>query len=96
MIALYVAIRIFTKRGYHSHFGERLGFLPRLFSRTNPGSIWLHAVSAGEVVSAVPLIEILRSQGTSRIPVYLSTSTLAGRIAAERRLSALVDGLTER
>lgn len=88
-----MATRIFTKRGYHSHFGERIGLLPRLFSRTNPGAIWLHAVSAGEVASAVPLLEILRSEGSSRIPVYLSTSTLAGRIAAERRLPALVDGV---
>ncbi|HWF45387.1 MAG TPA: tetraacyldisaccharide 4'-kinase [Bryobacteraceae bacterium] len=88
-----MAVRIFTKRGYRSHFGERLGLLPRLFSRTNPGAIWLHAVSAGEVTSAVPLLEILRSQGTLRIPVYLSTSTLAGRTAAERRLSTLLDGV---
>ncbi|HEX4232374.1 MAG TPA: tetraacyldisaccharide 4'-kinase, partial [Bryobacteraceae bacterium] len=88
-----MAARILTKRGYRSHFGERLGFLPRLFSRTNPGAIWLHAVSAGEVASAVPLLQILRSQGSPRIPVYLSTSTLAGRTAAERRLSTLLDGI---
>ena len=93
LIALYTAARIFKKRGYWVHFGERLGFLPRSFSPTNPGAIWLHAVSAGEVASAVPLLEALRSQGSSRIPVYLSTSTVAGRAAAERRLSTLVDGI---
>ncbi|MGC2658863.1 MAG: tetraacyldisaccharide 4'-kinase, partial [Bryobacteraceae bacterium] len=69
------------------------GFLPRLFNRTNPGAIWLHAVSAGEVTSAIPLLEVLRSRGTFRIPVYLSTSTVAGRAAAERRLSSLLDGI---
>ena len=81
-----------TNPAYRSHFGERLGILPRCFTRTNPRSIWLHAVSAGEVISAIPLIEKLRAD-EPRVPVYLSTSTLAGRALAERRLSTLVDGI---
>ena len=79
-------------RGYSSHFGERLGFLPRRFYRTNRGSIWLHAVSAGEIISAVPLVEKLRADDP-RIPIYVSTSTIAGRSTANRRLSAIVDGI---
>lgn len=45
------------------------------------------------MASAVPLLEILRSADAPRIPIYLSTSTLAGRNAAERRVRALVDGI---
>jgi 3-deoxy-D-manno-octulosonic-acid transferase len=52
----------------------------------------LHAVSAGEVASAIPLIEELKPDQPP-IPIYLSTSTIAGREAAESRASSLVDGI---
>ena len=81
-----------TQRDYWSHFGERLGFLPRSFTRTNGGSIWLHAVSVGEVVSAVPLVETLR-RDIPGAPIYLSTSTTAGRKTAEREIAPLVNGI---
>ncbi len=91
-VFLYFAARLLTNRTYSSHFSERLGFLPRSFTRTNAGAIWLHAVSAGEIASAIPLIRNLRSD-KPLIPIYLSTSTIAGRKAAERQASALVDGI---
>lgn len=77
---------------YWSHLGERLGFLPQSFPRTKSGSIWLHAVSAGEVASAIPLIQSLRS-AEPHIPIYLSTTTTAGRKAAERLASTFVEGI---
>jgi tetraacyldisaccharide 4'-kinase len=79
-------------RAYRPHFRERLGFLPQPFSRTKPGAIWLHAVSVGEVASALPLIRRLRAQ-QPRIPFYLSTSTVAGRSAAARQAAPLLDGI---
>ncbi len=85
-------MRVSKNRTYRSHFGERLGFLPRVFTRTEPKSIWLHAVSVGEVASAVPLIQHLRSN-QPKIPIYLSTSTVAGRRAAERQIASLVNGI---
>lgn len=91
-ITIYFIARLLTNRTYWSHFGERLGILPRSFTRTKPGSIWLHAVSVGEVASAVPLIRALQA-AEPLIPIYLSTSTVAGRIAAERRASSLVEGV---
>jgi 3-deoxy-D-manno-octulosonic-acid transferase len=81
-----------VQREYLSHFGERLGFLPRLFTRTNSGSIWLHAVSVGEVASAMPLIEALHRQHP-HVPIYLSTATVAGRRAAEREVGSPITGL---
>ena len=81
-----------TLRAYWSHFSERLGFLPRSFTPTKPGSIWLHAVSVGEAASAVPLIRALRS-GQPLVPIYLSTSTFAARNTAERHVSPFVDGI---
>ena len=71
---------------------ERLGFLARSFTRTKPGAIWLHAVSVGEVTSALPLLRSLRENQPS-VNVYLSTATVAGRKAAMQRASALVNGV---
>ncbi len=80
------------EREYASTFRERLGFLPQSFSRTRAGAIWLHAVSVGEVASLAPLLKTLREREPST-PLYLSTSTLAGRRIANSNVAALVDGL---
>lgn len=84
--------RLISRDGYSNRFAERLGFLPRSFSRTKPNSVWLHAVSVGEVISAVPLIKHIRRQ-EPKVAVYLSVSTVAGRRAAEREAESLVDGV---
>jgi tetraacyldisaccharide 4'-kinase len=52
----------------------------------------LHAVSVGEVASAIPLIKHLRSRHPE-IPLYVSCSTIAGRKAAERQVRSLADGV---
>lgn len=52
----------------------------------------MHAVSVGEVASAIPLLRNLRAERPA-VPLYLSTSTVAGRKAAERQASGLVDGV---
>jgi tetraacyldisaccharide 4'-kinase len=85
-------MRLLSRRAYWSHFGERLGFLPRSFKRTAPGAIWLHAVSAGEIATVVPLIQQIRA-GDPRVDVFVSTTTLAGRSAADKRLRELADGV---
>jgi 3-deoxy-D-manno-octulosonic-acid transferase len=91
-ILIYFSARLLLGRGYRSKFTERLGWLPKTFTRTKPGCIWLHAVSVGEVASAIPLIRQLRA-AQPEVPFYLSTGTVAGRKAALRQASALVDGI---
>lgn len=49
-------------------------------------------MSVGEVASAIPLMRTLRAS-EPLVPIYLSTSTIAGRMAAERQASALADGI---
>ncbi len=91
-LVLYFLARLIRERSYRARFRERLGFLPQSFTRTKAGSIWFHAVSVGEVASALPLLRILRAEQPS-VPLYLSTATVAGRRAAASQASALVDGI---
>ncbi len=71
---------------------ERLGYLGSLSDQTPVDSIWLHAVSVGEVLSVVPVLQQLRR----RFPdssLYVSTSTATGRKLADEKLAGLVEGV---
>jgi 3-deoxy-D-manno-octulosonic-acid transferase len=64
---------------YRGRRGERLGF----GAQAGPGSIWVHAVSVGEVQAAAPLVRQLL-QRFPQVPVVLTTVTPTG--AARCRL----------
>ena len=68
---------------------ERLGFLPRSLETTGRGAIWFHAVSVGEVLSAAEIIRQIRQQNPLA-PIFLSTSTLAGRALADQKIGSNV------
>ncbi|MEN6607339.1 MAG: tetraacyldisaccharide 4'-kinase [Bryobacteraceae bacterium] len=91
-IVLYFLIRGLRDRRYFRRFGERLGFLPEQFSRPVPGAIWIHAVSVGEVLSAPGLLRGLR-QAFPSAPLFVSTTTLAGRAIADQKLASLASGV---
>lgn len=91
-ILLYVLARGVRDRRYFHGLGERLGLLAPDFKQTADGAIWLHAVSVGEVLSAVQLLTRLRGE----LPfarLFVSTTTLAGRTLAEQKLAGLADGI---
>ena len=75
----YWLIRGITNRSYLQRIGERLGIgYPRL-----DRCIWIHAVSVGEVVAAVPLIRALgRRYPDRQMLVTTVTPTGAARVAA--------------
>ena len=66
--------------------------MPESFDGTAPGGIWLHAVSVGEVLAALPLVRQLRQRHPA-IPVFVSTSTLAGGLVAREKLRGLASGV---
>jgi len=68
---------------YRAGLGERLGRyrLPPL----GAPPVWLHAVSVGEVVAAVPLARALRAAAPAR-PLVVSTVTDTGRAVARERI----------
>jgi 3-deoxy-D-manno-octulosonic-acid transferase len=64
-------------RRYWAGLGERFGFGPAGASPT----IWVHAVSLGEVTAAAPLIRAVRAR-YPQFPVILTTATPTGRAKA--------------
>ena len=71
---------------------ERFGVLPHSFHQTTANSIWLHAVSVGEVLSCAQLVKALRRQ-FGEVPIFVSTSTPTGRRMASEKLSQWVNGI---
>jgi len=61
---------------------QRLGY--RLSENISSNSIWVHAVSAGEVVAVTSLILYLRQKHS--IPIVLTTTTSSGFVMAKKRL----------
>jgi 3-deoxy-D-manno-octulosonic-acid transferase len=66
---------------YAQHLGERFGRYPTAV----PGAIWLHAVSLGEIRSAVPLVRALLDRGDRVVTTHF---TPAGRREAARVFAA--------
>lgn len=74
-VILYrLAARGLRLRGYFSRWFERFGFFP---DPGFPDSIWIHAVSVGEVNAAAPLIDALRRRYVDR-PMVVTTVTPTG------------------
>jgi len=92
IILTYFLIRAVRNSAYWQTLPERLGFLPRSYSQTGSGAIWLHAVSVGEVLSAAELLRRLR-EAAPETPLFVSTATLAGRSTADNKLKGLADGV---
>jgi tetraacyldisaccharide 4'-kinase len=92
LLVFYFLYRCVRDRRYWRGFPERLGGRPTSFPATVPGAIWLHAVSVGEVVSAVGLLQELRARSPGT-PLYVSVGTVAGRGIAEEKLAAVADGV---
>lgn len=63
-VILYrLAFRGLRARGYFSRWFERFGFFPEASLH---GSVWVHAVSVGEVNAAAPLVDALRLRYSDR------------------------------
>ncbi len=77
---LYQAVRY---RKYVGSLAQRLGYLPVSFNIDAEPSIWVHAVSVGELLTARPLIAALRARHP-RLRVFLSTTTMSAQQLARR------------
>ena len=78
IVAGALALRGFRDRSHWQGFSQRFGFGSTVARR----SIWVHAVSVGEVQAAVPLVEALLKRFPG-IPLVLTTVTPTGRARAQ-------------
>ena len=79
---VYQAVRY---RKYVASLPQRLGILPVSFNLDGDQSIWIHAVSVGEVLTARALLPELRQQ-YPRLRIFLSTTTMTGQEIAKNNL----------
>jgi 3-deoxy-D-manno-octulosonic-acid transferase len=85
-LGLPVVLVYLWKRGrkdplYAQHLAERFG----RYRQQLPGAVWVHAVSLGEMRSAVPLVRALLDRGDRVVTTHF---TPAGRREAERVFAA--------
>lgn len=78
--------RSIKQPAYRQRMGERLGYYPRQFDQC----IWVHAVSVGETLAAIPLIKALKSR-FPEVQMVITTMTPTG---AERVKTAFGDSVT--
>ena len=93
LVAIFLAQRYVSGKSKPG-WAERWGHLPSAF-HASPDSrprLWIHAVSAGEVVAAVPILRELRELLPDH-DLFLSVVTPAGHEMAEQQASPFINGL---
>jgi len=81
-LVAYLAWRGLRNRGYWSRWGERFGFVRPPAGRS---TVWVHAVSVGEVQAAVPLVRALKTRHPE-LGVLVTTTTPTGAEQVTRAL----------
>jgi len=79
----YLLYQVLRYNKYVGSLGQRLGYLPVSFNLDAEASIWVHAVSVGEVLAARPIVTGLRTR-YPHLRLFLSTTTLSGQNVARR------------
>lgn len=78
------AIQMLRLGKYRSGLAERLGRVPSRLNDAQPGSIWVHAVSVGEVLAVSQLVNDIQKQYPDQ-QVFISTTTATGQALARQR-----------
>jgi 3-deoxy-D-manno-octulosonic-acid transferase len=91
VLSPYFVYQALRHNKYVGSFRQRLGHLPVSLNLDGDDSIWVHAVSVGEVLAARSLVADLRTR-YPRLRLFLSTTTRAGQQLARRSVTS-VDGV---
>jgi 3-deoxy-D-manno-octulosonic-acid transferase len=90
LVSPYLLYQAMRYRKYISNLPQRLGYLPVSFNLDGDESIWIHAVSVGEVLTARALLPQLRER-YPRLRLFLSTTTITGQQIARSNLQFVDD-----
>ncbi len=89
-LLIYLVWRVAVRGKSREGWSHRLGNLP--VSPQGRRVIWVHAVSVGEVMAALPLLQTLREQLPQHY-LLLTTLTPTGNATARQQLGKLVDAV---
>jgi 3-deoxy-D-manno-octulosonic-acid transferase len=84
----WLAWQAFRHRKYVGTIGQRLGRIPVAVNLDGDESIWIHAVSVGEVLAARALVPGLRERYPG-LKIFLSTTTRTGQHVARQNVGGL-------
>ncbi|HEX5474475.1 MAG TPA: 3-deoxy-D-manno-octulosonic acid transferase [Vicinamibacterales bacterium] len=85
VVSPYLVWQAVRYRKYVVSLRQRFGYLPVSFNLDGDDSIWIHAVSVGEVLTARALLPELRER-YPRMRLFLSTTTITGQQIARNTL----------
>jgi 3-deoxy-D-manno-octulosonic-acid transferase len=85
LMSPYLVYQAVRYRKYIRNLPQRLGYLPRSFNHDADESIWIHAVSVGEVLTARALLPELRER-YPKLRLFLSTTTMTGQQIARNNV----------
>jgi 3-deoxy-D-manno-octulosonic-acid transferase len=85
LVSPYFVYQALRYQKYIGSLRQRLGFLPISFNIDGDDSIWIHAVSVGEALTARALVADLKAR-YPRMRIFVSTTTIAGQQVARRSL----------
>lgn len=91
LLSPWLAWQAWRHDKYRHSLGERLGRLPAAIDAQHRPSLWIHAVSVGEVLAVRALLPGLRARYAD-LAVFVSTTTRTGRHVAATQLEG-IDGL---
>ena len=91
MVSPYFVYQAVRYRKYIRNLPQRLGYFPLSFNFDGDESIWIQAVSVGEVLTARALLPQLRER-YPRLRIFLSTTTMTGQQVARSNVHD-VDGV---
>lgn len=82
VILLRLLWRAWAAPAYARRWAERFGFVPTITTVAGRKLVWLHTVSVGEFIAALPLVNQLLARGNVQLLITTTTPTGSERVKA--------------